>query len=779
LIINLGTLVCLPGLSQNQIRLYGSVHDAETKEPLRGATVFIKSLSFGTASDENGKFEINVSNGKHSIDFSFIGYESAHIDTLINQSINLSIFLSPIANTIQEVEISDTRAQEKITETETGLITLTKKELENLPYMFGEADPIRILQLLPGVQTAGEGNTGFYVRGGAVDQNLMLLDNSIIYNPSHLFGFFSVFNGSVINSVDLYKSGVPSFYGGRLSSITKINTRKGNDTEIKGEGSLGVIAANLLIEGPIKKNKGSFLIAGRRTYVDLLMNSLRNVLSIPEKLNYYFYDLNINADYSVALRDKISLRSYSGKDNFKYETGSSFANRIKWGNRTTSLHWVHQYNEKLFGELTMSSVSYDMDFGASINNYNFQIASSIRDNGFTYRLDLKENKHDVAMGITYTRHAVRPNNINASSADVELDFNSNVKLNADEAAIFVNDKFSINEKVELSYGIRFSGFSQLGAFTRYVEDENLQIIDTIKYSKNKRIQNYVKAEPRFAMRYSVGESSSVKISFDRAYQYMHMAPLSSASLPMDTWVTSSSVVKPQSVNQYSAGYFRNFFTNTLEGSFVVYYKSMQHQMEYKDGVIIGYSKGFNYDDNFVFGSGKSYGAEFLLKKNSGRVTGMLGYTLSRTTRKFEDLNKGKSFPAKYDRLHDVSITVNYSHNKRWTFSSVFVYGTGNALNLPVARYVIQGNVVNEYGSRNSFRMPAYHRLDLAAVYTVKKTKKFEAAWIFSIYNVYNRRNPYYIYFETKGDLKDYKLQTNLKQVSLFPILPSVSYRLKF
>jgi hypothetical protein len=307
----------------------------------------------------------------------------------------------------------------------------------------------------------------------------------------------------------------------------------------------------------------------------------------------------------------------------------------------------------------------------------------------------------------------------------------------------------------------------------------MQVFDTVAYKQNERIATYGNAEPRVALRYSLNSAASLKVSYDKAYQYMHMAPLSSASLPMDMWVTSSSRVKPQASDQYSAGYFRNFMNHTIESSFVLYYKTMRNQMEYKDGVILGYSKGFNYDDNFVFGNGRSYGAEMLIKKNSGRVNGMLAYTLSKTTREFSELNGGRPFRAKYDRLHDLSLMANYIHNPKWTFSGVFVYGTGNALNLPIARYVVQGNIVNEYGPRNSFRMPPYHRLDLAATYVAHKSKKYESAWIFSVYNVYNRRNPYYIYFETKGDLKEYRLETNLRQVSLFPVLPSITYRFKF
>lgn len=776
-------MVCVPGLGQSRYTIQATVYDAESKAPLSSVNAYVQDLGWGKVTDEKGHVTLELPAGKHTIVFSFVGYENRMLELPADHSQSVDIQLNPLTSNIREVEITGRRPEDKLTETETGLVTLTRKELESLPYLMGEVDPLRIIQLMPGVHTAGEGNTGFYVRGGAVDQNLMMLDNSIVYNPSHLFGFFSVFNSGTISSLDLYKGGIPANYGGRLSSITQVNTRRGDTEKVKGEGGIGLLSANAMIEGPINKGKGSYLVAGRRTYIDLFMDPLRELFEVPQKVDYYFYDLNINVDYQLTPTDHLSLRSYIGKDNFAFATGvetaTTFSNHIKWGNTTASLNWTHNFNDNFFSELSLATVRYDMEFDASITSYRFSIFSNIRDYNFTWQAGLKKKRHNLTFGINYTRHQLRPNNVEANSADVDLNLNNNVRLYADEASVFINDKVTLSEKMELNAGLRFTGFSQLGAFTRYVVDDNLQILDTVTYKKSERIVSYGNAEPRLALRYSLNNRSSLKVSYDKGYQYMHMAPLSSASLPMDVWVTCSTTVKPQSSDQYSAGYFRNFSENTIETSMVVYYKNMRNQMEYRDGMIIGYSKGFNYDDNFVFGDGLSYGAEMMVKKNAGKLNGMLAYTLARTTRKFSGLNHGKAFPAKYDRLHDLSVLANYKHNARWTFSGVFVYGTGNALNLPIARYIVQGNVVNEYGSRNSFRMPAYHRLDLAATYVANKTERFEAAWIFSIYNVYNRRNPYYIYFETKGDLEEYKLETSLKQVSLFPILPSVTYRVKF
>lgn len=761
------------------VRLSGFVYD-DAGSPLPGATVRIHRLGNATTAGERGQYELDIPVGTYSVAFSFIGYDRDSVQLNITGPHTYTMRLKAAATTMEEVTVLSRPTDERVTQTETGLVTLQKKDLENLPYLLGELDPIRIIQLMPGIQTSGEGSTGFYVRGGAVDQNLMQLDHTTVYNPSHLFGFFSIFNGGTIESIDLYKGGIPSYYGGRLSSITNISTRQGSTEKIKGEGSIGVIATSLLLEGPVgKKKKASFMVAARRTYVDLFISGLRRLGALKQDINYYFYDLNINFDYSLGPRDHLRLRSYTGQDDFRFNTSSTFRNTIDWRNTTGSLAWLHTYSDKLYSELMVNTSLYDMAFGASITTYSFDIQSDIRDWGLTYQFNRQADNHTLVWGLTYTHHMLRPNNIYASSEDVELSISPRIKLQGEEAALFINDKIKFSDKLEVSAGLRLSGYRQLGPFDRYVEDENMQILDTLYYGRGETIERYANLEPRLALRYSLSASSSVKLSYDKTYQYIHQAPLSSVSLPLDIWVPSSSTIKPQSADQFSVGYFRNFLANLFETSVVLYYKTMQQQLEYREGVIIGYSKGYNFDDNFVFGKGLSYGSEFSIKKNGGRVHGQLSYTLSHTTRAFDALNKGKSFTAKYDRLHDLSVLGNVVINPRWTVSCVFVYGTGNALNLPVARYIIQENVVNEYGERNAFRMPPYHRMDLAATYTVHKSDKFESSWVFSVYNVYNRRNPYYIYFETTGNLDNYELSTSIKQVSLFPVIPAVTYRLKF
>lgn len=775
LTLTLGNVLAqLPGSILN-----GYVLDNTTNTPLPGATVFIKELSQGATTDDKGHYKLDLAPGTYHVKFSFIGYEAD--STIVTAGVHTAhtVRLKPASIVINEVTVTAEKADANLTKTETGMIVIQKDDLEKMPYLLGEVDPVRMIQLTPGIHTSGEGSTGFYVRGGAVDQNLMTLDNSTIYNPSHLFGFFSIFNGSTIQDMELYKGGIPAELGGRLSSVTNIHTRKGSAQEFKGEGSIGIIAASVLAEGPIKKNKSSFLVAARRTYVDLFAKALRDLRFLKQDINYYFYDINTNLDFNLSAKDQLRIRGYFGQDVFEYQANNSFDNAMDWRNISGSVTWQHTFHENLYGELVANTSLYDMNFGATINTYVFNIASDIRDKGLSYQLNWQLNKHDISMGAVYTHHTLRPNNFAASSDDVDLEVAPKTQLYAHEIAAYVNDKIEITEALQVNAGIRFTGYSQAGPFTRYLQDDNFQVLDTIQYGRYEPIVYYFNAEPRLSLRYRLNEQSSIKASYDNTHQYMHMAPLSSVSLPLDMWVPSSENIKPQSAHQWSAGYFRNFNGQTIETSVVGYYKTMDHQLEYREGTIIGYSKGLNFDDNFVFGEGKSYGIELSVKKTAGSLTGQVSYTLSKTTRTFPDLNKGKSFDAKYDRLHDLSVMANYEYNRRWTFSGVFVYGTGNALNLPVARYVIQGNIINEYGSRNAFRMPPYHRLDLSVTYAARRSEKFQSYWILSVYNVYSRKNPYYIYFETKGNLEHYELETSIKQVSLFPIIPAITYRIKF
>ena len=761
-------------------RIEGYVRDTTTQEPLPGVTILVENTGTGTVSDEEGFYQLSRPFGDCSLLFSFISYEKANHSVRITADTVLNVTLSPSYILTDEVVVYSTPADEH-TKQSIDRIEIDAKTLNEIPYLLGEVDPVKAVQLLPGVQAAGDGNTGFYVRGGGADQNLILLDKATIYNASHLFGFFSVFNGNTVDNVSLTKGGIPAYYGGRLSSVLAIDTKSGSFQKWHGKGSLGLIATNLALEGPLVQDKLSISVAGRRTYYDLISRPLnRHVDFLKNGLNYYFYDLNATLDYRLSDRDRITLSSYTGNDKFQYSNFGSFSNRIGWGNQALSLRWHHVYTPQLLSETSVTYTRYRMDFGATISSYHLQLASAVRDiageHTFTYT---PSDRHELTGGIHLTRHRFSPSDAHAEADGTGLDFGEAEVLHAREGAVYLNERYEISSRWTLSGGVRLTGFQHRGPFRRYENAPPGVAADTTFYQPGVPVVGYLNAEPRLAVVYQLSTQASLKLAYDRAYQYTHMVPLASTSLPTDVWVPSSEKIKPQRGNQYSLGYFTTVGAGAYEGSLMVYYKGMHNQIEYRDGVLVGQRKGSNYDDNFLFGRGRSYGSELFIKKKKGFLTGWLSYTLSKTDRAFAEIDEGKSYPAQYDRRHDLSLLLNYRRHSRWSFSGVFAFASGNTTTLPVARYVINGNVVNEYDGRNNFRMPAYHRMDLSATYEGRKRERVATSWVFSLYNVYSRLNPYYLFFDVDGDVKEYRLEVKAKQISLFPIIPSVTYRVSF
>lgn len=769
----------LTGIAQNIFSLTGRVLDKESHEPLSGVGVYVRESGKGMVTNSSGNFSFQLAEGNYSLTFSYIGYSKDSLRLTLTQDQHLSINLIPAPIETNEVVVTGIREEEYLNQV-TDKISISEEEIERLPYLLGEVDPVKMLQLLPGVQSNGEGNNGFYVRGGAIDQNLILFDGAPVYNTGHLFGFFSLFNHAVVKEVNLMKGGIPSGFGGRLSSVLEVKSRQGNKQKWKGEGSVGVVAGNFTVEGPIVKGKSSLLLSGRRTYIDLLSKALTKESTIfGTGIDYYFSDLNARFDVELSGQDQLSLSAFSTTDDFLFDGKNSLYNEIKWTNHTASANWDHFYQPENFHRISFFASSYNMDFVAGIHEYNFAIHSSIEDYGVRTEWVIGSlPNHQLSFGIEYLHHALVPNNMKASGTDVEFVFVEQEKLPNQEEVFYIQDLWTLNDRWSVSAGLRLSAYQQLGPFTRYVTDNALSLQDTLIYKRNEVVAAWWAADPRISVVYSSGENSSVKASFDKMHQYLHMAPVSSVSLPTDVWVPSSEKLKPQQGLQYSLGYFRNFRENTIETSVSAYYKTMKRQLEYRDGVIVGYSKGYNFDDNFIIGSGRSYGLEFFMKKNTGPFTGWLSYTISNTSRSFQEINNGKPFPAKYDRLHSLSLVGAWQLNKQWSLSGVWVYSSGNAMTLPIGRYIIGGNIINEYGDRNSFRMPAFHRMDFSATYQAIKRNHFEAAWVFSVYNVYNRRNPYYIYFNTEGNVKEYYMKVSLEQVSLFPVIPSVAFQFK-
>jgi len=760
--------------------LSGYIKDKASGEALIGATIFASEISRGASTNNYGYYSVIIPQGEYTLRFSFMGYETIEQKISLNKNTTISLELEESSILTDEVVISAEKTQ-NIESSQMSRVNLPMAQIKTIPAFMGEIDVLKTIQLLPGVQSGGEGSSGFYVRGGGPDQNLILLDEAIVYNASHLFGFFSVFNADAINNVELIKGGMPANYGGRLSSVLDISMKDGNSHEYKVDGGIGLIASRLTVQGPIIDGKSSFLVSGRRTYIDILANPFIKESSPFKGSGYYFYDLNAKINYELSEKDKLFLSTYFGRDVFTYNNkNDGFKVQIPWGNATASLRWNHVFNGQLFMNTSLIYTDYQFSFGAEQEYFELKLNSGITD--YNAKLDftwIPGYKHVVKWGAQYIYHRFTPSSVSAKIGETSINTSDIVYNFAHDWAAYINEEWDITSRLKINIGLRATAFQQIGPFKRYIKDAYGQTIDSIEYAKNEKIVTYPNIEPRFSMRFSIDKRSSIKASYAENYQYIHLATLSSGSLPTDLWVPSTDIVKPQFSQQGAIGYFRNCKDNSYEFSVELYYKLMHNQIEYAEGTAPGDEVGDNPDNAFVFGEGESYGLELFVKKSLGKATGWIGYTLSETTKTFPDINNGITFPAKYDRRHDLSFTATYEFNKQWTASVIFVYATGNSITLPIGRYFIDGSIVNEYGARNSYRMEAYHRGDISITYSPPKKKKIESSWNLSIYNVYNHYNPYFIYFDTEGNLTEGTLKSNAKQVSLFPILPSITYNFKF
>jgi hypothetical protein len=591
-----------------------------------------------------------------------------------------------------------------------------------------------------------------------------------------------VFNGDAIKNVTLIKGGAPANYGGRLSSVVDVTMKEGNNKKYQVEGGLGLIASRLSIQGPILKNKASFMVSARRTYIDALVKPFVRETSTFKGSGYYFYDLNAKVNYIVNKRDRIYLSSYLGKDVFTFRNSArTFDINVPWGNKTATLRWNHEFSNKLFMNTTVLYNDYNFTFFANQNDFKVKFYSGIRDWSGKFDLDYYSKfKHNFKFGGNYTFHTFTPSTVSGESAGVELKPDQSFKKYAHELGIYALDEFNVGEKIKVNVGIRYSRFIQVGPYTRYDFDQNNNKTDSVTYASGEPVKSYGGLEPRFNVRYAISELSSIKASVSKTYQYLHLVTNNGSTLPTDIWSPSSYFVRPQNAWQYSLGYFKNFFNNKLETSVEVYYKDMKNLVEYREGYTPSSLRDVDYD--FVFGKGYAYGAEFFVNKTKGRWTGWLSYTLSWTYRNFPKLNLGEKYLAKFDQRHNLSLTSTYEINKKWTASGVFVFGSGNRVTLPTSLYIIDNQIVQNIDKINNYPLPPYHRLDLAAIYTPKpnSTKKWKGSWTFSIYNVYSRQNPYIIYLDTQGSLASGSgVQLKVKQISIFPILPSITYNFKF
>lgn len=769
-------ILWIPASAQKKVTLSGYVKDAASGESLIGSAIYVQEAQTGVSTNVYGFYSVSLPPGSYTVSCSSLGYDTRTQTLNLIESRELNVALEPHTVQAEEVVISDVRADHNVESTQMGVVSLTTEQIKKLPVIFGESDILKAIQLLPGVQSAGEGQSGFYVRGGGPDQNLVLLDDAVVYNTGHLFGFFSVFNSDAIKNVTLIKGGMPAQYGGRLSSVVDVSMKEGNNREYHGEGGIGLIASRLTLEGPIVKEKGSFMLSGRRTYVDIITKPF--LKGDAKGSGYYFYDANLKANYRLGARDRIYLSGYFGRDVFSFNS-SNFKAHVPWGNTTGTLRWNHQFNDKLFVNTTAVYNDYNFRFSGSQNDFDITLASGIRDWNAKTDFDYYTTfNHHIKFGANYTYHTFTPNQVSGKSGTTELQPNNALKKYAHEAGIYLSDEFDIGSFLKVNAGIRYSWFGQVGPYADYRSDGNGNRTDSTLYAPGQLVKSYGGWEPRLNLRFALGANSSLKASVSKTYQYIHLVSNNGSTLPTDIWMPSTLLVQPQKAWQYSLGFFKNFFDNALETSVEVYYKDMRNQREYRAGYTPTSLRDPELD--LVSGTGEAYGAEFFINKTKGRFTGWIGYTLSWTWRQFKELNFGERFPAKYDRRHDISLVGSYELNKKITFSGVFIFGTGNAITLPTGYYFIEQNLIQEYSKINQYRIFPYHRLDLSVIYTPKgnTNKRLKGSWAFSIYNVYSRQNPYIIYVDTEGTLRS-GASVKVKQISIFPILPSITYNFKF
>jgi len=782
-------------LSQDNATLSGYLKDISSGETIIGGKIYIPKLKKGTVTNTYGFYSLTVPKGNYLVEFRSFGMETVTKNINLTTNVRLDLEIEKNLQNLEEV-IVNANAEENIKSTKLGQLKLDINEIKTLPAFMGEVDVIKTIQLLPGVSSASEGGQGFYVRGGGPDQNLVLLDEAVVYNAAHLFGFFSVFNADAVKNVNLIKGGMPANFGGRMSSVLQVNTNDGNKKKLGIKGGIGAISSRITIEGPFKKDKGSFIVSGRRTYLDLIMKAAIPDSSPFSGSSYYFFDLNLKLDYEITKRDKIFFTSYYGKDDFSFgNVDDNFQVDMPWGNGIASLRWNHIFSSKLFMNLNTTLTDYNFSFGSSQDEFRFTLNSGIRDYGakigFTY---FPNARHKMKFGADYIYHTFTPVSVSAESGNTTFDTGLAQKLFSHESAIYFLDEFDINENIRVNGGLRYSTFQHVGPFTRYIKGDISTPDTTIDYEKREIIKFYHGLEPRISLRWLLPGKSSIKAGYSYNYQYVHLTSLSAVSLPTDIWYPTTDKAKPQQGWQASIGYFKNFLENRIEASIEIYYKTMQNLIEYKEGALPGDNIQDNTDNLLVFGNGWSYGSEFFIKKRIGKFTGWFGYTWSKTERKFEDLNNGQPFSAKYDRRHDLSIVTSYKINERWTISGSFIYATGNTLTLPTSWYVQNQSLLFNYGQRNSTRMAPYHRLDLSATWygreykdkidietgkIIKVKKKLRTNVAISIYNVYNRANPYFLYVDNDGDFLAGDFEITVKQVTLFPILPSITWNFEF
>ncbi len=749
----------------------GYVRDSVSGERLTGATIYVKELQSGAVTNMYGFYSLSLPRGNYTFVISFVGYHSKTEHVSLEKDMTLDMELSVAGQTLGEVVITGKRQDKNIRSPEMSVTTIEARTISRIPALFGEVDIIRAIQLLPGVSTLAEGSTGFSVRGGSPDQNLVLLDEATVYNAGHLLGFFSIFNNDAVKDVKLYKGDIPAAYGGRLSSLLDVHMKDGNSKKFSGTGGIGLISSKLTLEGPIVRDKASFIVSGRRTYADLFIPLFNSPNLEGRKL--YFYDLSTKINYEINENNRVFASGYFGRDVFE----NPFAG-MDLGNQTVTLRWNHLFSKKLFSNFTFLWSKYDYKMGTPEGNANsFEWKSSLMD--FSLKADFTwyiNPENTIRFGAGTTHHTFYPGAMKGLGEETffsEYILPENFAL---ESGFYVSNEQKIGALLTLKYGIRFSMFNNIGPATVYHYDANHEAVDSTVYAEGDFFNTYVRLEPRIGITYLLNERSSLKASYTRTVQYMQLAQNSTAGTPLDIWFPASPNVEPQLSDLVALGYFRNFLNNAIETSVEGYYKSQHHTIDFKDHAQLLLNK--QLEGELRFGTAKAYGIELMVRKATGKLTGWISYTWSKAERKINEINNGDPYPAPYDKPNDFSVVVNYLLGKRLLLGANWVYSTGLPVTFPTGRAVWGNAIVPVYSNRNAYRMPAYHRLDISITLKPreKPNRKWYGEWNLSIYNAYARKNAWAINFVQEADDP---YTTYAEMTYLFSIIPSISYHFKF
>jgi hypothetical protein len=784
-LILIATLMPLLLSAQAKYTLSGYMRDAGNGEGLIGATIYVDEIKGGTVTNTYGYYSLSLPEGTYTITYNYLGYLSVTEKINLTANITNTLEMKPDQQLLQAVEITSEKVNRNVTSLETGMNRLDSKTIREVPQFMGEVDIIRTILLLPGVSTVGEGATGFNVRGGNIDQNLILLDEATVFNSSHLFGFFSVFNADAVKDLTLYRGGIPAQYGGRLSSVLDVRQKEGNTKKFGGTTGIGLISSRLMLEGPIKKDKASFMVAGRRSYGDIFAPLVNPDLKGNQ---LFFYDVNAKVNYEIDSKNRVYLAGYLGLDKFVFS--EQFAS--SWGNNTATLRWNHLFGNQMFSNFTAVYSDYSYSLGVPSGANAFDWRAGIRN--YTLKADFSyfpnvRNTLDYGAEVIFYRFSPGK----ARGIGDESFFNEIAvqQEQATEIAVYISNKQTITEQLSLQYGLRYSYFMNVGERDVFLYENGEPtgddaIIGVRRYERGEVIADYGGLEPRLSINYTIDPRHSIKLGYNRMRQYLHLVSNTTAATPIDIWTPAGKYVEPAIADQISVGYFRNFKENMYELSMEVYYKNYQNLLDYRDNAQLLLND--NLETELLSGRGRAYGFEMQLQKVKGRFTGWVSYTLARTEIQVDEINLGEFYPTNFDKRHDASVVGLFRLNEKWQFGATFAYMTGRPITYPDSRFVFENTVVPVYNNRNGARTPDYHRLDLSAtVVSQKKTdkvffffdrpEKWESSWTFSLYNVYGRRNPYSIFFRQDADNPQ---QTDAYRLSIFgSIIPGVTWNLNF